>query len=53
MIEYSAQFLKVIKDLKPYLVEFELDETMKPKIYPNNCIVEFSNQQLIIVIFYD
>lgn len=44
VVEDCANFLKVIKDLKPYMVEFDQDGTMKLKIYLNDCIVEGSNQ---------
>ena len=50
MVEDCVSFLKVIEDLKPYIVEFKLDKTMNSKIYPNNYIVESSNQQLVIII---
>lgn len=42
-----------MEDLKPYIVEFELDKARKPKIYPNNYIVKSSNWGLIIIITYD
>ena len=53
MVEDRANFLKVMEDLKPYMVEFEPDGTMKPKIYPINCVVEGSNRRLVIVITND
>lgn len=40
MIEDDINFLKVINDLKSYIVEFKEDRTMKPKMYPNNYIVK-------------
>lgn len=36
MVEDCANFLKVINNLKPYIIEFEEDGTMKAKIYLNN-----------------
>lgn len=33
MVENRKQFLKIMKGLKPYLVEFEEDDTMKAKNY--------------------
>ena len=43
MVKDYTNFLMVIEDLKSYILEFEPDRTMKPKIYPNNYIVESSN----------
>ncbi len=43
MVKDCANFLKVIKDLKPYIVEFKEDKIMKLKVYPNNCTVESPN----------
>lgn len=53
MMEDYANFLKVIEDLKFYMVEFKEDETMKPKVYLNNYIVEDPNQRLVIIITHD
>lgn len=35
------------------MVEFEEDGKIKSKIYPSDCIVEGSNQLLIILISHD
>lgn len=43
IVEDHAKFLKVMKDLKPYIVEFEKDGTMKLKVYLNDCKVEGPN----------
>lgn len=40
IIKNSTNFLKVIKDLKPYMVEIEEDETIKAKVYLDDYIVE-------------
>lgn len=42
-----------MKDLKPYLVEFEKGESMKIKNYLDDCVVDGNIHQLIIVITYD
>lgn len=42
-----------MEDLKHYIVEFKKDETMKSKVYPDNCIVEDLNQQIDIIITYN
>ena len=42
-----------MKDLKPYIIELKEDETMKPKVYPNNCRIEGLNWRLVIVITYN
>lgn len=39
MVENCQKFLKIIKDLEPYLVEFEEDKSMKTKNYLDDCIV--------------
>ena len=42
-----------IEDLKSYIVEFEEDGKMKPKIYPSGCTIGGSNWQPIIVITHN
>ena len=39
VMQDCKNFLKRLKELKLYMVEFEEDSTMKPKIYPSDCIV--------------
>lgn len=53
VIENCANFLKVIKDLKTYVIEFETNKTMKPKLYLNNCVVDGPNWQPVIVITHN
>lgn len=53
MIEDHANFLKVIKDLKSYMVKFEEDKTIKPKVYINNFMVKCLNQLFVIAIIYN
>ena len=42
-----------MEDLKPYMVEFEENGTMKPKVYPEDCVVGGDKRQPIIMITYD
>ena len=35
MVEDQNNFMTRIEDLKPYMIEFEEDSKMKPKIYPS------------------
>lgn len=53
VLEYCHQFLREIKAIKPYLVEFEEDGFMKSKIYPEDCAVGGSNRSPIIFIKND
>lgn len=46
-------FLKIIKDLELYLIEFEKDDIIKAKNYPLNCKLENNKYQLIIIIIYN
>lgn len=40
VIKDYANFLKLIKNLKPYIVEFEKEEIIKAKVYLDNYIVK-------------
>lgn len=40
VIEDQKIFLRRIEELKPYVVEFENDRTIKPKIYLSDCAVD-------------
>lgn len=40
IIEDSKNFFKKMKELKPYIVEFEKDNIIKPKLYHFNYIVK-------------
>lgn len=53
MVEDHINFLKIMEDLKPYMIEFEEDRTMKPKVYPNNYIIEDLNKHSFIIITYN
>ena len=37
IIEDWKVFLKTISDLQSYFIEFDLEEKMKDKIYPDDC----------------
>ena len=52
-LEYRNQFSREIEAIKPYLVEFEEDRSMKSKIYLEDRIVGGSNRQPIIFITHD
>lgn len=53
IVEVYTNFLKEIKKLKPYMVDFFEDNVMKPKVYSFNYKVKNENSWLIIVITYD
>lgn len=53
VVEDCKIFLNKIKNLKPYIIEFNKDGTIKPKIYPWNCTVEGNNWQPIIMITHN
>lgn len=53
MVEDCQKFLKIIKNLEPYLVEFEENKSMKTKNYWNNCAVGGNICWLVIVIIYN
>lgn len=36
MVEYCDQFLRKVEVIKPYIVEFEKNSSIKPKIYFKN-----------------
>lgn len=53
VVEDCEKFLNIMKDLKPYLVEFEEDESMKTKNYLNHCAIKRDVHCSVIVITYD
>lgn len=53
VLKDRQKFLKMIKDLEPYLVEFEEDGSMKAKSYPNDCAVGSNTRWPVIVIIHD
>lgn len=50
MIEDCEKFLNTIKNLEPYLMEFEEDELMKIKHYLNDYVIKRYVRRPIIVI---
>lgn len=53
VIENCQKFLKKIEDFKPYIVEFEENDIIKPKVYFQDYIIEDNERQPIIGIIYD
>ena len=53
VVEDRKRFLNKIKDLKPYLVEFNEDGTMKDKMYPPDCVVGGEDCRPVIIITQD
>lgn len=53
VVEDRKKFLHKTEELKPYLVEFNEDGTMKEKIYPADCAVGGSDRRPVIVITHD
>ena len=39
IVEDCKNFLKKLEELKLYMVEFEEDSIIKPKIYLTNCVI--------------
>ena len=53
VVEDRERFLKTMKELEPYLVEFEEDGTMKAKNYPSDCKGGGDEHRPIILITHD
>ena len=53
VMEYIETFLSEMKSLLPYFVEFSDDGSILPKVYPDNCAVDGSDQRLTIMITND
>lgn len=53
VVEDCQKFLQKMKDLEPYLVEFESNGVIKPKVYPVDCVVGDYKRQPVIVITHD
>lgn len=53
VVEDCERFLKVMEELKPYMIEFNKDGIMKDKEYSLNCAVGGGIRQPIIMITYD
>ena len=44
VVEDCSNFLKKVEELKPYMVEFNKDGTMKPKTYTLDCAIKGENK---------
>lgn len=53
IVQGCENFVKVIKKLEPYFVEFDKDGTMKNKKYLLDCVIESINRRLVIIIIHD
>lgn len=53
MVKNCINFLKVMKNLKLYMIEFQEDETIKPKEYLHGSKVEGPNWHSVIIITHD
>ena len=53
VVEYRETFLKEIKSLIPYFVEFQDDSTILPKEYLEDCVIGEPNRRQIIMITHD
>lgn len=53
IVEDSTNFLRRMEELKPYMVEFDENDVMKPKVYSSDCAVRGENRRPIIVITHD
>lgn len=53
IVEDYKTFLNKIKECKPYLVEFNKNDTIKNKIYLLDCPIRGKNCQLITIIIHD
>lgn len=53
VVEDCKRFLTKMEELKSYIVEFEENGTIKPKIYPHDCAIEGEECRPIIVITHD
>lgn len=53
VVEDRTRFIRMMEELKPFIVEFEADGNMKPKEYPPGCAVGGNERRLIIVITHD
>ena len=53
VIEDCKHFLKIIKELEPYFVEFDKTGQMILKVYPSNCEVGGDKRRPVIIIIHD
>ena len=53
VVKDRINFLRRMEELKPYMVEFDENGAMKPKVYLSNYAVGGENRRPIIVITHD
>lgn len=53
VIEDQQNFLKIIKDHAPYIVDFKADRSMEEKDYPSDCAVNGPNWWPLIMITHN
>ena len=53
IVKDHINFLRKMEELKPYIVKFDENGKMKPKVYPSDCVMRGENRQPIIVIIYN
>ncbi len=53
VVEDRKNFLPKMEELKPYIVEFDENGAMKPKVYLADCAVGGNNRRPVIVIAHD
>ena len=53
VVEDRKNFLYKMEELKPYIVEFDENGAMKPKVYLADCVIGGNNWQPVIVITHD
>ena len=53
VVEYRKDFLRIVHDLLPYMVEFNSDGAIIPKEYPEDCRIGGPGRRPIIFITHD
>ena len=53
VIEDRKNFLYKMEELNRYIVKFDKNSAIKPKVYPADCVVGGNNSRPVIVITYD
>lgn len=53
VIDDRRQFLTLMKEIWPYLVEFKKDDIMKDKNYFSNYAIKDEDCRLVIIIIHD
>ena len=53
IVKNHANFLRRMEEIKPYIVEFDQDGAMKPKVYFFDYAVGRQNRWFVIIITYN